>query len=131
MLRSYASTAPKKLTYESLRNARHLDSFIREVLRLKGDTLSNTRQTIEDVPKSKSVQKQSYANRNILRPDTGDLVIPLATLSHRSREFHGEGAAVFKGFRWVENGPPASIVRLLFIRLEPLGVSRSRPCSYR
>lgn len=37
------------LSYESLRNAVHLDSFIREVLRLKGDTLSTTRQTVQDV----------------------------------------------------------------------------------
>ena len=38
-----------KLTYESLRNARHLDSFIREVMRLKGDTLSVTRFTRKHV----------------------------------------------------------------------------------
>lgn len=38
-----------KLTYSSLRNAERLDSFIREVLRTKGDTLSTVRQTTMDV----------------------------------------------------------------------------------
>lgn len=39
-----------QLTYESLRQATHLDSFIREVLRLKGDTLVICRQTVQDTP---------------------------------------------------------------------------------
>lgn len=39
-----------QLSYDSLRRARHLDSFIREVMRLKGDTLSTTRFALEDVP---------------------------------------------------------------------------------
>lgn len=38
------------LSYESLRNARYLDSFIREMMRLKGDTLGVCRQTIQDTP---------------------------------------------------------------------------------
>ncbi len=45
----HTSDGSMHLTYESLRNARHLDSFIREVLRLKGDTLSIARETVEDV----------------------------------------------------------------------------------
>ncbi len=36
------------LTYASLRNAERLDSFIREVMRTKGDTLSTVRQTVVD-----------------------------------------------------------------------------------
>ena len=38
------------LSYDSLRNARLLDSFIREVMRLKGDTISTMRYTTCDVP---------------------------------------------------------------------------------
>lgn len=37
------------LTYASLRNAERLDSFIREVMRTKGDTLSTVRQTTRNV----------------------------------------------------------------------------------
>ena len=39
-----------QLSYESLRKAQYLDSFIREVLRLKGDTLVTCRQTLQDTP---------------------------------------------------------------------------------
>lgn len=48
-----AETAPDgshQLSYESLRKAQYLDSFIREVLRLKGDTLVTCRQTVQDTP---------------------------------------------------------------------------------
>ncbi|KAG6829365.1 hypothetical protein H0H93_014489, partial [Arthromyces matolae] len=38
------------LTYNSLRNAEVLDSFIREVFRLKGDTIAVVRLTTQDVP---------------------------------------------------------------------------------
>lgn len=44
------SGSDREGTPEALREARHLDSFIREVLRTKGDTLSIVRQTTEDVP---------------------------------------------------------------------------------
>jgi cytochrome P450 len=38
------------LTYSSLRNAERLDSFIREVMRMKGDTLTIFRLTTKDAP---------------------------------------------------------------------------------
>ena len=41
---------PKSVTYEDLRSARHLDSFVREVMRTKGDTLSTVRITTTDAP---------------------------------------------------------------------------------
>ena len=44
-----AADGSATLSYESLRDAVHLDSFIREVMRLKGDTLSTARETIQDV----------------------------------------------------------------------------------
>ena len=39
-----------RLTAQSLREARLMDSFIREVMRLKGDTISTMRYTTCDVP---------------------------------------------------------------------------------
>lgn len=52
-LMSVAESGPDgspQLSYESLRKAQYLDSFIREVLRLKGDTLVTCRQTVQDTP---------------------------------------------------------------------------------
>jgi cytochrome P450 len=45
-----SSGVPVSITYEDLRSARYLDSFIREVMRTKGDTLSTVRITTTDVP---------------------------------------------------------------------------------
>lgn len=39
-----------RLTAQSLREARLMDSFIREVMRLKGDTISTMRYSTCDVP---------------------------------------------------------------------------------
>lgn len=39
----------QRLTYASIRNAERLDSFIREVMRTKGDTLSAVRHTTREV----------------------------------------------------------------------------------
>lgn len=44
----HPSTKRPIISYESLQSAEHLDSFIREVLRTKGDTLSTCRQTTQD-----------------------------------------------------------------------------------
>lgn len=100
-----------QLSYDSLRRARHLDSFIREVMRLKGDTMSTTRLALEDVPmggyvipKGALVCVQCF---ELLTIDVGHLVYPLACMSHRSREYHGDDADSFNGFRWVEQGQPA------------------------
>ncbi len=43
-------TGALRLTAQSLREARLMDSFIREVMRLKGDTISAMRYTTCDVP---------------------------------------------------------------------------------
>lgn len=43
------TTKRPMLTYESLQEAKFLDSFIREVLRTKGDTLSAVRKSTQDV----------------------------------------------------------------------------------
>jgi len=40
---------PEKLTHENLKQAALTDSFIREVMRTKGDTFSTVRMTVNDV----------------------------------------------------------------------------------
>ncbi|KAK0187393.1 cytochrome P450 [Armillaria mellea] len=72
------------LTYSSLKNAERLDSFIREVLRTKGDTLSTIRLTTRDVA-------------------IGGYIIPKGT----NQEYHGEDAEQFMSDRWVGRGKPA------------------------
>jgi cytochrome P450 len=83
------------LTYASLRNAERLDSFIREVMRTKGDTLSTIRQTTAEAPLGKYIIP------------AGSLVIPLATLAHENEEIHGEDAKQFVSDRWVGRYKPA------------------------
>ncbi|KAK0185685.1 cytochrome P450 [Armillaria mellea] len=86
------------LTNASLKNAERLDSFIREVMRTKGDTLSTIRLTMRDV---------TLGGYTIPK---GQLVCPLATLSHRNPAYHGEDAEEFVGDRWVGQGKPAVMV---------------------
>ncbi|KAG6826988.1 hypothetical protein H0H92_013650 [Tricholoma furcatifolium] len=82
-------TGKPSLTYSSLRNAELLDSFIREVLRMKGDTIAVFRTTTQDVPLGGYVIPK------------GSLITPLATLSHESTKNWGEDAKEFIGNRWV------------------------------
>ncbi|KIN93572.1 hypothetical protein M404DRAFT_35974 [Pisolithus tinctorius Marx 270] len=91
------SSGVHKLTYDTLRRSTVLDSFIREVLRTKGDTLSAARETVRDV---------SLAGYTI--PE-GSFVSPMATLTHRSRTLYGEKAAEFDPNRWLE-GPASSTI---------------------
>ncbi|KAK0503647.1 cytochrome P450 [Armillaria luteobubalina] len=86
------------LTSASLKNAERLDSFIREVMRTKGDTLSTIRLTTRDV---------TLGGYTIPK---GQLVCPLATLSHKNPAYHGEDAEEFVGDRWVGQGKPAVMV---------------------
>jgi len=76
---------------EMLESATQLDSFIREVLRTKGDTLSTCRRSTVDV----TVDEFTIPK--------GHLVIPLATLSHFSKEHYGEDAEDFNPERWRDN----------------------------
>ncbi|KIY71972.1 cytochrome P450 [Cylindrobasidium torrendii FP15055 ss-10] len=84
-----------RLSHASTKNAERLDSFIREVMRTKGDTLSTVRQTTVDAPLGGYIVPK------------GSFVIPFATLSHLSKEYHGEDAEDFVGERWVGTGRPA------------------------
>ncbi|KAF8893746.1 cytochrome P450 [Mucidula mucida] len=97
------------LTYASLRNAECLDSFIREVMRTKGDTLSTVRQTVVDT---------RLGGYTIPR---GSLVIPLATLANECEDYYGENARDFVGDRWVGTGKPAVMLSPSYF---PFGLGR-------
>ncbi|KAJ4464453.1 cytochrome P450 [Lentinula edodes] len=90
-----ASTGRRQITHSALQNAARLDSFIREVLRTKGDTLSTIRLTTRDV---------DIGNATIPQ---GSLVIPLASLSHFSTKHHGHNAELFLAQRWCGQDKPA------------------------
>ncbi|KAH7884901.1 cytochrome P450 [Phlebopus sp. FC_14] len=96
------------LSYESLRRATALDSFVREVLRFKGDTLSLTRETLRDIRLGDFIIPKGY------------LVMPMTTLTHLNRDLYGENAAEFNAQRWAE-GPPAAMVSLGYL---PFGFGR-------
>lgn len=97
------------LTYSSLRKAERLDSFIREVMRTKGDTVSTMRLTMCDA-----------AIGGYVIPK-GQLVWPLATLSHRNPKYHGDNAEEFVSDRWVGRGKPAVMVSATYW---PFGLGR-------
>ncbi|KAG9225432.1 hypothetical protein CCMSSC00406_0002935 [Pleurotus cornucopiae] len=99
----------QRLTYASLQNAERLDSFIREVMRTKGDTLSTVRQTVSDTALAGYVIPK------------GSFVIPLATLANEDENHYGENAKVFVGDRWVGTGKPATMVSPNYF---PFGLGR-------
>ncbi|KAJ8462618.1 hypothetical protein ONZ51_g10787 [Trametes cubensis] len=84
-----------RLTAASLREARLLDSFIREVMRLKGDTISTMRYTTCDVPLG-----------NVIIPK-GHFVTPMSTTVHENPEVFGEDSRAFNGFQWAEQNKEA------------------------
>ncbi|KAJ7053982.1 cytochrome P450 [Mycena amicta] len=80
---------------EAVQKAVWLDSFIREVLRTKGDTLSTCRRTTADT---------DIGGRTIPK---GHLVFPLATLAHFNPKYHPD-PNTFKPERWhAPNNRPA------------------------
>ncbi|KAJ7169083.1 cytochrome P450 [Mycena crocata] len=82
------ATKLPQITQTALKRATSLDSFIREVLRTKGDTLSTCRLTTRDV------------NIGGVVIPKGFLVVPLASLSHFNPNYHGFDAHTFNGHRW-------------------------------
>ncbi|KAG7094094.1 hypothetical protein E1B28_007712 [Marasmius oreades] len=97
------------MRYASLRRFEFLDSFIREVMRTKGDTLSTVRMTTMDVPLGEYVIP------------SGSFVVPLATQSHESEFYHGENARDFVGDRWVGQEKPSSMLSTSYW---PFGLGR-------
>ncbi|KAI0352283.1 cytochrome P450 [Trametes cingulata] len=88
-------TGALRLTAASLREARLLDSFIREVMRLKGDTISTMRYTTCDVPLG-----------NVIIPK-GHFVTPMSTTVHENPEVFGNHSREFNGFQWAEQNKEA------------------------
>ncbi|KAI0829055.1 cytochrome P450, partial [Trametes gibbosa] len=84
-----------RLTAASLREARLLDSFIREVMRLKGDTIATMRYTTCDVPLG-----------DVIIPK-GHFVTPMATTVHENPEVFGEQSREFNGFQWADSNKEA------------------------
>lgn len=124
------------ISYESLQSAEHLDSFIREVLRTKGDTLSTCRQTTQEatiagftIPKGMTSGLLIDAGVKLLANlifsrslhSQGSLVIPMASLSHFNKKYHGSDAGEFKGDRWVQSGKQAATVSASYF---PFGLGR-------
>ncbi|KAG6859088.1 hypothetical protein C0995_011634 [Termitomyces sp. Mi166 len=109
ILETDQETQRPTLTYASLRNAELLDSFIREVLRMKGDTISVFRLTTKDVPLGGYVIPE------------GSLITPVATLSHESTKNWGEDAKKFIGDRWVGTDKTAASISTSYW---PFGLGR-------
>jgi hypothetical protein len=109
ILETDPNTGKPTLTYASLRNAELLDSFIREVLRMKGDTIAVFRLTTKDAPLGGYVIPK------------GSFVTPLATLSHESAKNWGEDANKFIGDRWVGTDKTAASISTSYW---PFGLGR-------
>ncbi|KAI0779004.1 cytochrome P450 [Trametes elegans] len=88
-------TGQMRLTAKSLREARLMDSFLREVMRLKGDTIASMRLTTTDVPLG-----------NVVVPK-GSLVTVMATTVHENPDTFGDDPREFKGFQWAESNKEA------------------------
>ncbi|KAJ7608774.1 cytochrome P450 [Roridomyces roridus] len=94
---------------DAIQRAVWLDSFIREVMRTKGDTLSTCRLTTTDAKVAGYVIPK------------GHLVFPLATLVHMNPIHHPE-PTVFRPERWHgENARPAVMSSASYI---PFGIGR-------
>ncbi|KAJ7083407.1 cytochrome P450 [Mycena belliarum] len=94
---------------EAVQKAIWLDSFIREVMRTKGDTLSTCRLTTSDIP---------LGGYTIPK---GHLVFPLATLVHLNPAHHPD-PTVFRPERW--HGPDARPAVMSSTSYIPFGLGR-------
>ncbi|OGM49497.1 hypothetical protein ABOM_001720 [Aspergillus bombycis] len=96
-VRDSASPIPiSELDMRTLRKASCTDSFIREVLRMKGDAVNLVRMARKDV------QMGDY-----IIPK-GSLVLPLVSLSNRSPRYNEGDPKKFDGMRWVDKQKAAS-----------------------
>lgn len=83
------------LSIESLRELTKLDSFIREVMRTKGDTFAPVRYTTNDVRVGKFVIPKN------------SLCAPYVKRTHEHADHYGPDGTTFRGFQWHEQGKPA------------------------
>ncbi|KAL5342483.1 cytochrome P450 [Aspergillus crustosus] len=75
----------------------YLDSFIREVLRMKGEVLGSMRLT------AKETQFGRYT------VPKGQFILPIVALSNRSTHLHSHNADEFHGARWINKRSAATI----------------------
>ncbi|KNG87425.1 hypothetical protein ANOM_004275 [Aspergillus nomiae NRRL 13137] len=85
-----------ELDMRTLRKASRTDSFIREVLRTKGDAVNLVRMARRDVQMGDYIVPK------------GSLVLPLVSLSNHSPRYNDGDPKKFDGMRWVEKQKAAS-----------------------
>ncbi|GAB1201336.1 hypothetical protein APSETT444_010727 [Aspergillus pseudonomiae] len=85
-----------ELDMRTLRKASRTDSFIREVLRMKGDAVNLVRMARKDVQMGDYIVPK------------GSLVLPLVSLSNHSPRYNDGDPKKFDGMRWVEKQKAAS-----------------------
>ncbi|OAA38539.1 cytochrome P450 [Metarhizium rileyi] len=85
------------LNHDHLKNAVLTDSFIREVMRTKGDTFSTVRMAINNVQLGNYIIPKGYT------------VHPNASLAHNDPARAGEKPEIFYARRWLERGKPAAM----------------------
>ncbi|KAH9829481.1 cytochrome P450 [Rhodofomes roseus] len=96
-IREEDDSGAMSLTAASLREAHLLDSFIREVMRLKGDTISTMRFTTCDAPLGEYIIPK------------GSFVTPMSCMVHENPETFGDEASDFNGFQWAEQNKDAAM----------------------
>ncbi|KZT73374.1 cytochrome P450 [Daedalea quercina L-15889] len=96
-IREEDESGAMRLTAASLREAHLLDSFIREVMRLKGDTISTMRYTTCDAALGEYVIPK------------GSFVTPMSCMVHENPEIFGDEATDFNGFQWAEQNKDAAM----------------------
>lgn len=102
------------LTNEGLKRAVVTDSFIREVMRTKGDTFSTVRMAVKDVQLGKYIIPKGlftllFRKKTLILFNTGYTVHPNAALAHNNPSEVGENADEFDGRRWLKKGKPAAM----------------------
>ncbi|KAE8369044.1 cytochrome P450 [Aspergillus caelatus] len=89
-----------ELDMRTLRKALRTDSFIREVLRMKGDAVNLVRMARKDVQLGDYIVPKDRG--------VGSLILPLVSLSNRSPRYNEGDPKRFDGMRWVEKQKAAS-----------------------
>ncbi|KZT02231.1 cytochrome P450 [Laetiporus sulphureus 93-53] len=96
-IREEDETGALRFTAASLREAHLLDSFVREVMRLKGDTISTMRYTTCDAPLGDYIIPK------------GSFITPMSCTVHENPEVFGDEPMGFNGFQWAEQNKDAAM----------------------
>ncbi|KAF3386554.1 Abscisic acid 8'-hydroxylase 2 [Penicillium rolfsii] len=103
------------IDYTALQTAVIADSFIREVLRMKGDCVNVVRATVQNVELDGYIIPKGFdfpvdiAAANILIKSAGSTIFPVTYLANRSPEFLPDPEN-FNSTRWVGTGKTAGTV---------------------